>query len=68
MDVFETVAILLTLAAVLSYVNHRWWKMPPTIALMLGSLVGSLVLVGVGHCLFNSVTIFRKQPGAWSKA
>ncbi|MDP6542343.1 MAG: sodium:proton antiporter [Phycisphaerae bacterium] len=48
MDVFETVAILLTLAAVLSYVNHRWWKMPPTIALMLGSLVLSLVLLGVG--------------------
>ena len=48
MDVFETVAILLTLAAVLSYVNHRWWKMPPTIALMLGSFAGSLVLVAIG--------------------
>ncbi|MBL7221695.1 MAG: sodium:proton antiporter [Phycisphaerae bacterium] len=48
MDVFETVAILLTLAAVLSYINHRWWKMPPTIALMLGSFVLSLVLVGAG--------------------
>jgi monovalent cation:H+ antiporter, CPA1 family len=48
MNVFETVAILLTLAAVLSYINHRWWKMPPTIALMLGSFAGSLVLVGAG--------------------
>ncbi|MCP4379053.1 MAG: sodium:proton antiporter [bacterium] len=48
MNVFETVAILLTLAAVLSYINHRWWKMPPTIALMLGSFVVSLVLVGAG--------------------
>ena len=48
MDVFDTVAILLALAAVLSYVNHRWWKMPPTIALMLGSFAISLVLVGAG--------------------
>ena len=48
MGVFETVAILLTLAAVLSYINHRWWKMPPTIALMLGSFALSLALVGVG--------------------
>ena len=49
MDVFQTVAILLTLAAALSYVNHRWWKMPPTIALMLGSFVLSLVLVALGQ-------------------
>jgi len=48
MDVFETVAILLTLAAVLSYVNHRWLKMPPTIALMLGSFALSLALVAIG--------------------
>ena len=48
MDVFEMVAVLLTLAAALSYINHRWLKMPPTIALMLGSFVLSLVLVGVG--------------------
>jgi len=48
MGVFETVAVLLTLAAALSYVNHRWLKMPPTIALMLGSFVISLVLLGLG--------------------
>ncbi|MDP6636127.1 MAG: sodium:proton antiporter [Phycisphaerae bacterium] len=48
MDVFETVAALLTLAAVLSYINHRWLKMPPTIALMLGSFALSLLLLGVG--------------------
>ena len=48
MDVFETVAILLTLAAVLSYINHRWLKMPPTIALMLGSFALSLSLVAIG--------------------
>jgi monovalent cation:H+ antiporter, CPA1 family len=48
MNVFEMIAVLLTLAAVLSYINHRWLKMPPTIALMLGSFVLSLILVGLG--------------------
>ena len=46
-SVFEIIAVLLTLAAALSYVNHRWWKLPPTIALMLGSLVVSLVLAAM---------------------
>jgi len=48
MDVFEMIAVLLTLAALLSYINHRWLKMPPTIALMLGSFAISLILVALG--------------------
>lgn len=47
MSVFEIIAVLLTLAAALSCANHRWWKLPPTIALMLGSLVVSLVLAAM---------------------
>lgn len=52
MDIIQIIAILVTLTALLSYVNHRWLKMPVTIALMLMSLVLSLLLVGLEHLPF----------------
>lgn len=45
---FEIVAVLITLAAVFSYVNHRFIKLPTTIGLMAMALVLSLVLIAVG--------------------
>jgi len=50
MNVFEIMALLLTLAAVFSYVNHRFIRLPTTIGLMLISLVMSLALIGA-HAL-----------------
>ena len=49
MELLDISAILLTLAALFSYVNHRWIKLPTTIGIMLISLVMSLVLIGVGQ-------------------
>lgn len=48
MTVFEVAACLLTLAAVLSYLNYTLLKLPPAIGLMALSLAGSLLLVLVG--------------------
>ena len=45
MTLFETSALLVSLAAIFSYLNHRFVKLPTTIGLMLFSLVLSLVLV-----------------------
>lgn len=53
MNAFQLAAILITLAAVFSYVNHRWFKLPTTIGLMLISLLFSLVLICVGHLGLN---------------
>lgn len=47
MSFFQIVAILIVLAAVFSYVNHRYIKLPTTIGVMLISLVVSLVLLGL---------------------
>ena len=47
MGLFDTLAILITLAAAFSYVNHRWLRLPMTIGLMSISLVGSLALIGL---------------------
>ena len=53
MDLFEITALLLTLAAVFSYVNHRFIRLPTTIGLMLISLVMSLALIAGHHLGFD---------------
>ena len=49
MKLFNVLAILVTLAAVFSYVNHRYIRLPNTIGLMLISLLVSLGLIALGH-------------------
>jgi CPA1 family monovalent cation:H+ antiporter len=48
MGIFDIIAILITLAAVFSYLNHKLIRLPTTIGLMIMSLVLSLVVVLVG--------------------
>ena len=48
MTVFEMIACLITLSAILSYLNYTLLKLPPAIGLMALSLAGSLLLVLVG--------------------
>ena len=48
MQLFHVLAILIALAAAFRYVNHRFLRMPPSIALMMMSLAVSLVLLGAG--------------------
>lgn len=45
MNLFDIIAILITLTAVFSYINYIWLKLPTTIGVMLIGLVMSLVLV-----------------------
>ena len=48
MGILNTIAILLTLSAVFSYLNYRFIKLPTTIGIMLISLVLSLLLLIAG--------------------
>ena len=48
MSTFDLLAILITLAAVLGWVNHRFLRLPATIGLMVLSMVFSLALVALG--------------------
>jgi len=50
MGLFQIIAVLITLAAIFSYLNHRYLRMPTTIGIMLIALGMSLVLV-VAHRL-----------------
>jgi CPA1 family monovalent cation:H+ antiporter len=49
MTTFQTIAILLTLAALAGYMNHRLFKLPTTIGLMAFALILSLLGIGFGH-------------------
>ena len=48
MQILNTIAILLTLSAIFSYVNYRFIKLPTAIGIMLISLVLSLLLLIAG--------------------
>jgi CPA1 family monovalent cation:H+ antiporter len=51
MDAFTIIAILTTVAALFSYVNYRYIKLPATIGLMVLSLSFSLALVIIGKLM-----------------
>ncbi len=48
MSIINTVAILISLAAIFSYINHRFLKIPTTIGLLAIALLMSLAIVVLG--------------------
>ena len=48
MDALSAAAALITLAALFSWLNHRYIRQPASIALLLFSLALSLALVALG--------------------
>ena len=48
MNILNIAAILITVSALFSFVNHRFIKLPTAIGLMLISLVASLLLLAAG--------------------
>ena len=55
MDALDLAALLLTLAAIFSYINFRFLKLPTTIGIMLIAMLISISLVVLGHCGFESI-------------
>jgi CPA1 family monovalent cation:H+ antiporter len=49
MTVFQIISILISLTALFSYLNFRFFKLPATIGVMLIALLMSLALIGAGH-------------------
>ncbi len=49
MSIFNILAILLTLSAVFSYINHRYIGLPTTIGLMVIALLMSVGLICLGY-------------------
>jgi len=65
MDILNIAAILITVSAIFSYINHRFIKLPTTIGLMLIALVVSLLLIaskqlGIGNIEQYAENIVRQ--------
>ena len=54
MAFLNAAAVLLVLAALFSWLNHRFIRLPPSIALLLFSLATSLAVVALGRLGFDS--------------
>src|ERR1700682_6086066 len=54
MAFLNAAAVLMVLAALFSWLNHRFIRLPPTIALLLFSLATSLAVVALGKLGFDS--------------
>lgn len=49
MTSLQTLAVLLTVTAVASYLNHRWLRLPASVLLMAFGLVGTSSLIALRH-------------------
>jgi CPA1 family monovalent cation:H+ antiporter len=45
MDIFKTLSLIFTFSVAIGYINHRFFKMQTTIAIMMGALSLSLLLI-----------------------
>jgi len=61
MDILNTIAVLLTLAAIFSYINYRYIKLPTTIGIMVIGLTISIVLIIAGKLGFESLFIHAES-------
>ncbi|MCH8029324.1 MAG: sodium:proton antiporter [Candidatus Dadabacteria bacterium] len=61
MDIFDIAAVVITIAALFSFLNYRYIKLPTAIGVMLISLVLSLVLIILGAAGISAV---REQAEA----
>jgi len=49
MDFLTIISVLISLSAVFSFINYRYFRLPRTIGLMLFALVLSIALIGIGR-------------------
>jgi len=61
MDILNIAAILITIAAVFSYLNHRFVKLPTTIGLMVIGLGFSLLLLGLNKLGFSAIEQYAEN-------
>jgi len=59
MSIFDIIAVLMTLAALFGYINHRWLKLEPTVGLLMISLASSLGIMAL-HWVFPRLEIVNQ--------
>ncbi len=63
MEIYHIITLIIALAAIFGYINHRFIKLPGTIGIMLISLVASLAVISIGNIF---PTLFEKTTKAIS--
>ena len=61
MHLFILFSILITLAATFSYINFRFFKLPPGIGLMVMGTIASLILIIAGQISFPLTEIVKQE-------
>ena len=59
MSLFDIISLLVVLAAVFGYINHRWLKLEPTVGLLMISLASSLGIMLL-HWVIPGLTIVEQ--------
>jgi CPA1 family monovalent cation:H+ antiporter len=59
LELYDTLALLLVVAALFSYLNHRFLQLPATIGIMVLALLFSLAAVGLGKLEVSWVLVVR---------
>jgi Na+:H+ antiporter len=59
MNLFDIISLLMVLAALFGYINHRWLKLEPTVGLLMISLASSLGIMLL-HWIFPGLAIVRQ--------
>lgn len=49
MEIYNIITVIILLAAVFGYINHRFIKLPGTIGIMIISLIASLAIIGLDN-------------------
>lgn len=60
MSIINLISILLTLTAAFSYLNYKYLKLPPTIGIMLSSLIFSIVFIVIAQIWPESLVLVRE--------
>jgi len=55
MNIFAAISIFITLAALIGFLNTKFFQLPTTIAIMSGSLLLSIFLIGIDHLGFHDI-------------
>lgn len=61
MDVFDIIAVVLALSAVLSYVNYRFLRLPSTIGLIILSIFLAFLILVSSHLGFDDIRAFGEN-------
>lgn len=61
---FDLLAVLVSMAAIAAWLNHRFVRLPMTIGVMVIALVGSVVLVLLGRAGFGMAEVLEQMVAA----